>query len=220
MAFLEELGASVTQPIAQLVGGVWNALPGIIGAILVLVVGYVVALLVHWLVAKGLEKVNFDKWIVKNTDLDKFIGKASLAEFIAVIAKWYTFILFLPPAADILSTKLAVFLMLVAKWIPQLIAALVIALLGVVAAEYVVQIVRKSKIKGANMVAIASRVVILIFTAIVALDHAGLEISVAENSFLIILGGVMLGGALAFGIGFGQALKDDAKKMIKNIKGK
>ena len=46
------------------------------------------------------------------------------------------------------------------------------------------------------------------------LNQVGIEISLAENTFLIVLAGVML----AVGIAFGLGLKDDARAIVKEIR--
>ena len=74
----------------------------------------------------------------------------------------------------------------------------------------------ETKTAGANIIATILKVVILIVVGITALSQIGIDISFAESSFLIVLAGIML----AIGLGFGLAMKEDAKTAIKAIRKK
>ena len=103
-------------------------------------------------------------------------------------------------------------------WIPNLIVAVIFALIGVVAAEYVANQIRYIKGKGTDTIAGFARVIILVFVAVIALQQIGINVELAGQTLLIIVAGVMFGLALAFGIGFGLALKEEAKGWIKKGK--
>jgi hypothetical protein len=157
--------------------------------------------------------------MLERTNMTKVIGAFRLSHFLGLITKWYVFILFLPPAASVVYlAPLGTFLLDVARWIPQVILAVVLALIGLMAAEYVNTKILETKARMAGLVAWIAKVVIYVFTALIVFAQIGVRIEFAQASFLIILGGVMLGIALAVGIGFGLALKDDAKKIIHDVK--
>lgn len=217
MALVEE----VTGPFLRLFYGVVDAVPGVIAAILVLIVGYIVAWVLSKVVGGILKRVHFDKWVLQKTNISKVIGEFRLSHFLEVLTKWYVFILFLPAAANVIRLgAVQTFLLDVARWIPQVILAVIIGLLGLMAADYVGVKILETKAKGAGTVVFAAKIVIWVFTAMIVLDQIGVKIDIARNSVLIIVGGIMFGLALMFGIGFGLALKDEAKKMIAGIRKK
>jgi len=209
----------VTSPFLRLGYGVLDAVPGIVAAVLILIVGYLVAYIVSKIVGGVLDRIKFDRWVLHKTNVHKFIGSFKLSSFLELITKWYVFILFLPAAANVINFgALQNFLLDVAKWIPQVIGAVVIGLLGIMAADYVAMKVVATHAKSAALIASVAKILILIFTVIIVLDQIGLKVDIARNSFLIVLAGIMLGLALMFGIGFGFAMKDDAKKWLDKIK--
>jgi len=219
MNFLQETGQSVVGPIKELIWSFWSALPNVFSALLVLIVGYVISVLVGWIISGALDKIHFDKWVAKSTNFNKIFGNVSITNLLTIIAKWSTFVLFFGPASDMLSDKMVTlsnFLSNVQLWIPNLIAAVLVALVGFVAADYVALHIAASKAKGASVVAGFAKLIIRIFAALIALSQVGVDVSIAENSFLIILAGIML----AIGIGFGAALKDDARAMLNSLKKK
>jgi small-conductance mechanosensitive channel len=216
MYFVTETGQALLNPLM----GLWNsfvtALPGFIGALIVLIVGYIIAWAIGFVVTRALHQAKLDKFAVEKTTLDKVVGKFELSHLIGLIVKWYVFVLFLTPAAYLINlAALSEFLVKASLWIPNLIAAVLIALVGLVAADYVSAKVHEVKAKASSTIAAVVRVIVIIFTLIIALSQLGIDVSIAENSFLIILAGIML----ALAIGFGLALKDEVKPLIKKIKG-
>ncbi len=202
----------IVGPLASIWDGVQQAVPGILGAIVVLVVGYMVAWLVAWLVRNFFERTGLDQWIVKKTNLDILFGQLHLSGFLAALAKWFTFVAFVPSAAGLLTgmDMLADFLREAALWIPNVIAAVLLGLVGYAVANYVAAAIVKTKAKGASVIGDGARMVIYVFTVLSALRQVGVNVQIAESAILLVLGGVML----AIAIGFGLALKDFARKWV------
>lgn len=221
MAFVNQLGASIVEPLFSIWNSIVTVVPGIIGALVVLIFGYLVGLLFGRFVQEVLDRAKADKWLVEKTNLVSVLGYFRLSHFVSLVVKWYVFILFLPPAASIIQlAPLATFLLQIATWVPSVIAAVLLALLGLMAAKYVEKKVSETKARTADLVGSVAKVVIVIFTFLIVLDQLGVRIAVAQTSFLIILAGVMLGLALMVGIGFGLAFKEEAGKIIKDVKRK
>ena len=216
---------AVVEPLMRPLLALWNGLvssvPGILAAIVTLILGYIVAWLLGRLVSVVLHRLETDKWLMHKTSLKKLFGDFKLSKFLALITKWYVFVLFIPSAADMVRMRaLSSFLTDVALWIPNIIAGVVIALIGILVADYVSVKIQETKAKAAGLVAIVAKVIILVFVALIVLSQIGVQVHVAESSFLIVLAGIMLGVALMIGIGFGLALKPEASSMIKKIKKK
>ncbi len=198
---------------------IWNSFvklaPGVVAAVVILIVGFIVAEIVYKVLIKLFEKVKMDKFLVHKTAISRVIGNLKLSNFLATILKWFTFVLFLPPAAALVQLRsISTFLMDLAYWIPNLIVAIIIILLGLFAANYVSEKMHETKAKSVGVFAELAKFIIIIVVAMMALRQIGIDVSLAENSFLIILGGVMLALAIAFGLG----MKDDAKGIIKKMK--
>src|SRR3989344_9576673 len=138
MAFVSQLGASIIEPLFSIWTSIVTTVPGIIGAVLVILFGYLVGVLFGRFVQELLDRVKAEKWLVEKTNLVSVLGYFKLSKFVGLITKWYVFILFLPPAASIIELEpLAAFLLQIATWVPSVIAAVLIALIGLMAAKYV-----------------------------------------------------------------------------------
>jgi len=221
MALLSQIGVNIIDPLLRIWDGIISTVPGVVAAIVILIAGYLVAWVIGYVVDKALEQIKLDKWVLEKTHMKKIIGSFRLSHFLAVISKWYVFILFLPPAAGLIKLQaLSAFLLSVALWIPNVILAVIIGLVGIMAAHYTEWKILETKAKTAKIVAYLAKLVIVIFTILIVLDQIGVKIAIAQTSFLIILSGVMLGIALMLGIGFGMAFKEEAKRIIKDVKKK
>lgn len=225
MSFLSQIaletGDSILKPLVTLWNGLITTVPGIIAAIIILVVGYLVAWVIGFIIDKALHKIKLDKWLVAKTHVSALLGDFRLTHFLAMIAKWYVFILFLPSAAQLIQLQpLSSFLQLVAQWIPNIILAVIIALVGFMAAHYTEWKILDTKARTGRIVAYAAKVVIIVFTLLIVLDQIGVKISIAQTSFIVVLAGIMLAIALMLGIGFGMAFKDEARNIITQLKKK
>jgi hypothetical protein len=220
-AFLSNIGASIVDPFVSIWLWLVKSVPDIVAALVILIVGYLVALAVSSIVEGLLKRIKFDEWVFDKTNLSHAVGKFDLTHILGLVTKWYIIVLFLgATAARIQMETLSTFLGSLSMWIPQVIVAVVIGLIGILAGMYVEKKVVETKAKGAKIVAAVAKWAIYVFTALIVLDQAGVQVAMAQNSFLIILGGLVLMIALLVGISFGLAFRDDAKKIISDVKKK
>lgn len=210
---------AILDPLQALGQGVVLALPGLLAGVVILLFGYLVAALVALAVKKVVLRVQLDKWLLERTDLRSVVGRFDLGAVVHSVTKWYVFILFLPAAADVIQLMgLSELLRGLALWIPNLIAAVVLALLGYVAAEYTAGEIAATRAKGSSVVADVVWGVIIVFVGIMALQQVSVAVSLAESTFLLLVAGVVFAISLAVGLGFGLALKDDAALQLKRLK--
>jgi len=218
---IEEISESVMSPLMSIYQGFINVLPGLIGAVIVLIVGYAIAALVGVLVFKVCEKIKLDKWLIEKTKIKKVAGEFKLSKFLSVVIKWYVFILFLPPAAGLVKlTALTNLLNAIALWVPHIILAVIVALIGFLVAEYVAEMIVETKTRGARLIADAAKFVIIVIFALVVLEQIGIKITLVQNAVLVLLAGVVLAFALGFGLAFGLGGREDAKIVISGFKKK
>ncbi len=219
MSILVETRQAMLDPLTTIYYSVVQMLPGLVAGIVILLFGYLVAQIVAYVMQKIVVRGKLDKWLFERTGLKSVVGRFDLAEFVHTIAKWYVFILFLPAAAEVINLEgLSNLLRVLAMWIPNLIMAVVLSLLGYVIAEYASNQIVATRAKGAGVVADVAWGVIVVFTAIMALQQVSVSVSLAESTFLLLIAGVVFAVALAVGLGFGLALKDEAVVQLKKLK--
>ncbi len=209
---------NVIDPLLVLWASLVNALPGIAAAVIIIIIGYLVALLLGYLVKEILLRTGFDRWLTKSR-LNKAIGGASLSVIIGTLTKWWIFVAFLAPAARLLQLgEISDLLVRLVNWLPNLFVAVIIFLFGLIVAYYAADLVRHKKAQGAQLFADIIQWVTVVFVLIVALGQLGVRVSFAENIFLVIIGGIVIALGLAIGISFGYAFRDDAKAIIRRFR--
>jgi hypothetical protein len=218
---IQEIGESLVNPLVGLWDGFVNVLPGLVGAIVVLLIGYIIAALIASALLRVFQKVHLDKWLLEKTKIRKLVGGLKLSQFLAVIVKWYMFILFLPPAASLIKLdSLSAFLNQVAVWVPNAIIALIVVLVGLMVAGYVAEQIIDTKSKSARIIADVAKVIIMIVVVLVALEQIGIRVALVQNVVLLIVAGIVTGIALGVGIAFGLGGKDEAAKIVEQVKKK
>lgn len=212
------MAGDLLNALGALLNNSLNALPGIVAAIIVLVLGYLIAALIGWVVREFLERVQLDKRIHRVCKVG-VICEAEFSGIVGSIIKWYIFILFLGQSVELVNLGvLTGFLEQVVMWLPNLIVAVVFILLALVVADYVAHKVVATKVRGATWVSQILYYTIIVLVGIVALNQIGIDVTLLENLVLYVVGSLALGIALALGISLGLGLKDDAKKFLKDIK--
>src|SRR5688500_3369058 len=218
---------AVTQSLSDGLGAILGALPALIGAIIILVIGFIVAKVLQGIVTRVLQGMVFLGWresgCIKQF-LDRNQTNPSPLAILGKLVFWLVFIIAITMAVDTLgisaiSEVLAQFI----AYIPQIIAAILILVLATLLANFVAGIVRGAT--GSNVVGSVAQYGIIVFAAFAALTQLGIAPELIAPTFLILLGGVTLAAAIAFGLG-GQGVAqqivedgyekgDEAKQQIQ-----
>lgn len=216
---LTETGLAIINPLQSIWLKVVEFIPHVIGAIIVIVIGYFIAVILGHVVKVILEKIGLNRWIQK-ARLTKAVGHTDVPALCGTILKWYIIVIFLQAAASVARLgALSDFLMKFALWLPNLIVAVIIFLVGLAGIHYLeIKIKEHTKMKWTRGAAKVLSVVLLIILALVALRQIGINVTLAERVFLIVIGGFVFAIALAFGVGLGFGMKDESKNIIKLVK--
>lgn len=219
---IESIAETVRQRLLSSLSVLGNSfidvLPGIISAGIVILIGYVFALIAGIAVRNVLYRINLDKRF-RRGDLEDSLGQVSLSKLFGNIATWYVFIIFLSRAVDLLEFGiLSIFLRSVVMWLPNLIAAIIMMLSGVIAADYAAERVSDIKTRHIGIVANVARWSIITVVGLIALEQIGVNVSLAKDLLLLLFGAVILAFALAIGIGFGLAIKEEARGIIRDLR--
>ena len=211
------------QALTNPVVGIWDSLvdklPGLIGALIILIVGYFVSVVVGHAIAVVLERAGLDRQM-KKLGLDRALGTVNLSELSGGITKWYIFILFLAEAMKPSLLNLGVISDLIwslARWLPSAIVGLIVLIFGVYISTYVGERMLRARVWGIRLLTTIVRALILFFIAVIALRQMGLNVSILENTFLLLVGALAIGIAIALGIGLGLGLKGEAESLIKDL---
>lgn len=197
-----------------------NFLPNLFGGLLILIVGLLIGSIVKQLI---MTVVTFSKidLLFHKTKLIKKEEVNIWTEVLSEILKWMLIIVFLVPALEVwgLSHATAVVNQIL-FYLPNVVVAVVIAFVGILAAKLTSDLVRHSvKTMGStasNALAVFTRWTIMFFTVLVVLNQLG----VAQDLVRILFTGIVAMLAIAGGLAFGLGGKDMAREVLDGIKSK
>lgn len=199
-------------------------LPNFLAAIIVFIVGWFVAVWIKKLVVKILNALKLDRIFEKSgwkEALEKAEIKVSVSDFCGEIIKWILVIVFLMAAVEIVGlNQFSEFLGRILAWLPNLVVAVIIFIVAVVASDILGKIIKASAKKiGTNYVGIVEGIVkvsIYVFAVFAIL----LQLGIARELVNAIIYGVIFALSLGFGLAFGLGGKDTVAKLIEDLRKK
>jgi len=212
-------GSLILNPIISLWNSFVSILPGIIAAIILLIIGYFLALGIGHGVRVLLEKAGLDSYL-ERSKFSKQVGHFNLSKILGEVTKWYIFLIFIQAGVDLLKLgTLSSLLNQFVLWLPNVIIAAIIVIFGVALAHFVgMKVEEHTMTKGVKFFSKLVKIVIYYVVLVIALEQIGVEASILENSFLILLGAFAVGIAIALGIGLGKAMQGEGKEIVKDLK--
>lgn len=221
------LDALKIEPLSSAVGGffgkILNATGDVLGAGLLLFVLFIAGGLVSGMVTNLLEGFGFDKFMFKlgflGKDGEKAGGKVSgVVGKLCFIALMFMGVII---ACDMLGfSSLSQLVSQFAVFGGHLILGVIVLIIGVFLANLAADMIRNRGVYS-DAIALLVRIVILIFTGAIAIQHMDIGGHVVTTAFALLLGAVCVAIALAFGIGgrdFAARKLDDWDKKFKSDK--
>lgn len=220
------MGQTLIETVLDSFITLWNGfvvlIPQLLAAFLILVIGWVVAVVVGHVVTRLIRVLWIEKAVEKLRVKEMFaeIGfKFDFAHLIGWLVKWFLLIVFFIATADILGlTQITTFLNSVVLYIPNVIIAVVIVFLGVIIGSFtgdlVHKTVRASKLHSGETLGGIAKWAIIVFAFMAALMQLGIAAEMADTLFKGFITMVAIAGGLAFGLGG----RDTAEHMLGVLK--
>jgi len=187
-------------------------LPNLVGAIILLLIGWIVGVIIGRITREILRRFKVDEFIAK--------GKPAirLSDVFPVLFEWIIYLVFIQSAVQILGvTALALFVDKVIIFIPGLLGAAIVIIIGYALAEYVRKFLSKSKVLYSGLVGTIIFWLVLYVAIATALPLVGIDATLINNILLIIVGSFGLGLAIAIGLGLKDTIAAIAKKQQKKL---
>jgi hypothetical protein len=196
------------------------AVPRVVGFLLILLIGWLIAGALAAVVAGLLRSVRFND-LAGRAGLSGFVRNMGVqtdaAGFLAGVAKWFVRLIVLVVAFDALglpavSQVLQQFLL----WIPNLVVALVVLVIAGLAANALAGLVRgataEAGIANPDLLASIARVAVWAFGVVVAVNQLGIATTLVNTLFMGFVGAL----ALALGLAFGLGGRDTAAEIVRS----
>ena len=201
--------------------GIFDFLPNLLGALLILLVGYIVAKVVSGVGRKLLDKLHIDSKLQSSSAsryVDAVLPGASPAGGIATVVFWLIFIFFITIAIGALGIPAATsFMNDVLAYLPNVIVAILIFVIAALISGAVAGAAAKfmGDTPTGKVVATVAPAVIMVIAFFMILEQLQIAPEIVRIAFTAIMFALALGLALAFGLG-GRDLAADALRQAKD----
>lgn len=195
-------------------------LPNLFAGVLILLIGVLIASILKHLIVTLFSFLKLDDLVHKTKLLPK--GQLKIwVEVLTEIFKWMLIIVFLIPTLEIWGlSKATSVLNDLLYYLPNVVVAVVIAFVGLLAANLTADLVRHSVktigAQSANTLSVFAKWTINFFTVLVVLNQLG----VVQDLIRILFTGIVAMLSLAGGLAFGLGGKDVAKEILEDLKNK
>lgn len=183
-------------------------LPNFLMALLVLIVGIIVAASLGKLIKKLVELTHVDRLVEKlgvNSTFKAF-GKISVGGIIGGLVKWFLIVVVLMAVADILQMQqINDFLQQVAGFLPNVVIAVVVLMIGFIGGNFVYEIVYRSvkitKMHSPRFLANIAKWSLIIFALMASLIQLNIAATLVQTLFTGLIAMMAIAGGIAFGLG-------------------
>jgi len=220
--------SSATQILSDSLSDFWGRftdfLPTLLLAIVLFFLGFIIAWIFEIIARKIMNIVKLEA-IVEKVGLKGLFTKAGLkisfTRLLSGVVYWFVLIVFLAAVVNVLGlTQLSEFLDQLVAYLPNVIAAVAILIIGILVGNLLFNVVKNAsesaKIRAAGLLASITKWSIFVFAFIAAL----VQLHIAQDLLKILFTGFVimlsLAGGLAFGLGGKEAAKDVVDKLKRN----
>lgn len=198
-----------------------TSLPKILGAILILIIGWIIAKLIKKGIVKLLKLVKFN-YLTEKTGIDKFLkeggSKTDSIGIIGTLVYWILMLIVIIATLNSLNLTVASSLFHeIMLYLPNIIVAIVILIIGIYLARMLSQIIQTSlkgmKEKTSGLISQITYYAVIMLTVFMTLGQLNIAKDIVTNAFIILFGAICLALALAFGLGG----RDKASEILNEI---
>lgn len=190
-------------------GGFVEFLPRLVGALIIFVVGLIIANGLKVLVEQVVKSIKLDS-VLEKAGLKKFFERADWeiksGAFLGALVQWFLIIVFLLAAVDILKLYgLAGFLQAILLYIPNIIIAVLIVLVAVVVGGFLRKVVqgavKSAKLQSGKMLGTITWWAVMVFGFFAALLQLGVAVMIVNTIITGFIAMLAIAGGIAFGLG-------------------
>lgn len=208
------LQVGVPDYLQEAIAGIINFLPQLIGALIILVIGWIIGRLLGGAVRRVSDRTNIDR-LAMTTALGRALGgtEKAVSRSFGRIVSYFVYALTILAAADALAIDLlSEWISTAVTYLPAFVAGAAIIVLGFILADFLADVVggteTLTEVRYTKAVADGLRVFLYFVAVVVGLDTMGVDVQILYLFAGALAGGLALGMALAIGIAFGLGGRD------------
>jgi hypothetical protein len=216
------------EPAKTVLTQIGQFLVNVLLVLVILLIGWLISRLIKAIVTRICKSLKLDE-LSKRVEMDDLMAKGglrySLSELIGILCYWLGLLVTFVVAVNAIGLTVAADLLnRIVLYVPNIIAAIFILVLGMFVATMLRNIVRTAAnnagLSHVNLLAKIVEVVVIVFAVMVTLEQLGIGARIIELIITIVLGSLGLAFALSFGLGCQDIAKKALSDTIDKIKAK
>ena len=222
MSYFDLLRNSILLSFQDVWLGIVGVLPKLIAALVIFIIGWIIAALLGKLVTRIIRAIKIDG-LLRGTEVERTVNRGGftldIARFLGGVVEWFLIVVAFISAFDILGlVAVNNFLLSVLNYIPNIIVAVVILVVAAIVGEVLQKIVRGSAaaagMRASTLAGSVTKWAIWIFAILSAL----LQLQIATAFLETLFTGIIVALALAFGLAFGLGGQQAASEVIVKLR--
>ena len=222
---IQEIADALVQSWRNFASAFVQFVPRLVAATIILAGGFMIALLIRRVIQELLIWLNFERVSVRSgaSDMLRNAEMPTAEVIIGKIVFWIVWVGFIVSAVDTLQFES--FQGLVERFfifVPRFIIALLVLAFGFLVANFLWRATLLASVNaglpGARLLSGSLRVLVIAIGVVMALEQVGLATAVVLTAFAITFGALMLGLAIAFGLGGRDAAKELLEEQFRHKK--
>lgn len=221
--YVQEWAVVLQQSFNNLLWGVVNFIPNFLFAIIIFLIGWVIAVYVGMLIEQIVRALKVDH-ALRSAGVEHTVQRAGYSlnsgAFLGALVKWFIIVVFLVAALQVLGLSQVSFFLqqVVVGYLPNVIVAVLILIVAAVVADVAGGVVtgsaRAAGVTAAGFAGTIARWAIWIFAIIAALSQLGIAAGLLQTLFT----GVVVALSLAFGLAFGLGGQESAAHLLNRVR--
>lgn len=213
---------ATVNSLQNILAGTLHFLPSLIGALVIVIIGLIVASGLRALIERIAITLKIDS-LLKSIGLSPFFERANIqintGKFLGLLVYWFLVIVFVLAATDILGLfGISLFLRDLLTYIPNIIVAVLIMLAAVILANLLRSLVRASVMSAQLHASKFLGTLAWWTTVIFGLLTALIQLGIATTIINTLITGLIAMFAIAGGIAFGLGGKDYATYLLEKLR--
>lgn len=213
----------IVQPITNTLNQVLTYIPVIIAAIIILIIGWIIGRIAGGVAKRLFEKANIDRAVSKTGAGEALAGTGfTFSGLFSAVVRWFIYLIFIMAAVSVLNIPVfSNFVNQIVLYIPNLIAGILILVVGLIGINYVMEwiksILQKQKVAFANIITMGLQALLSLVVIVIALDQLQIDTTIIYTFLVPLAWGLAAGLAIAIGIAVGVGGKDVAAEYLQKM---
>ena len=211
----------ITNSLGQFATTVAEAAPKIVAALILLGIGLLIGRIIGWVVKKVAEKMNLDRYWSR-TGIGESVSRAgwNLTRIISVAARWFVYLFFISAAVNVLEfTQLSQAINDVWLWIPNVVAFIIILVIGALIADFVGKWLQRELpargVVGGKAIGLVATGILYAIVLVVATTQLQIGEAILNSVISALIWGMAAAIAIGVGVGLAYALRETFPAMIR-----